>query len=336
MIKTAEAVSPAHPDKMADQIADLALTKILKADPTSRVALEVLGGHGRIHIMGEVTTQAGEVGKMIGNSADEVLAMNRYNPLEYDVDVHVAAQSPDIARGVDVGGAGDQGIMVGYACRDNEAMIPQELFLAREILKALWENENSRDAKSQVTIDGDTLLKIVVSAEQLKRDDILAAVLPIIRERGLKVAEGTFEILTNPAGEWENGGFAADTGLTGRKIAYDNYGPQVEIGGGCFSGKDPTKVDRSGAYAARRMACDLLRYAAPEVREVKVKVAYAIGVAMPVMLTAQYDGGEVQDMLAQAGHMFTPDEMIKSMKLREQDYLQVARWGSFGHAFPWE
>lgn len=335
MIKTAEAVSPAHPDKLADQISDLILTEALKQDPLSRVAVEVLGGHGNIHVVGEMTTDAHlDVSALV----KRVLLDNRYEDFDYyGISTRIVKQSQNIAHGVDIGGAGDQGIVVGYACRENDAMIPQELYLARKILRELWwRNPQCRDAKSQVTIEDNRVTKVVVSAERLGRKYILPAITAALGVEGMEsLSPDGDSILTNPAGDWRNGGFDADTGLTGRKIACDNYGPQIEIGGGCFSGKDPSKVDRSGAYMARHLAVRLLLGC--DADWVKVKAAYAIGVARPVMVSIEYsDMQHIQDKTKMFANEFTPEAMINVLRLYEQDYYQVAKWGSFGNGFTWD
>lgn len=253
MYKTAECVSPAHPDKLCDQISDRILDACLEQDPEARVAIETMGGHGEIYVVGELTTTA-DVD--ITECVSQVLIDNRYTE-SYKLLTNISEQSPDIAQGVDTGGAGDQGIMVGYATRENAQMIPNELAIARRILKTLWSyNLDCRDAKSQVTMLGDEVTAIVLSAERIPATALLIFLEHVILP-DLKLHK-TFQAFCNPAGDWGHGGFDADTGLTGRKLAVDNYGPQIEIGGGCFSGKDFTKVDRSGAYIARYMACNIL------------------------------------------------------------------------------
>ena len=279
MYKTAECVSPAHPDKLCDQISDMILDACLEQDKESRVAIETMGGHGEIYVCGELTTRADvDITKCV----TQVLKDNRYTE-PYKLLTNIMEQSPDIARGVDTGGAGDQGIMVGYATNENPAKIPMELYLARKILKALWDyNLDCRDAKSQVTMLDGAVTAIVLSAERIP-----AKALQIFLEHVILpdlTIHPTFQMFCNPAGDWDNGGFNADTGLTGRKLAVDNYGPQIEIGGGCFSGKDYTKVDRSGAYMARSIACHFLKLN-DQFTDCKVKLAYSIGVAQPVMVS---------------------------------------------------
>ncbi|OQB05897.1 MAG: S-adenosylmethionine synthase [bacterium ADurb.Bin212] len=318
-MKTAESVSAGHPDKVCDQISDAILDECLKQDPESRVAVEALGGHGKIFVCGEITSQAKlEVEKIVEQT---------YRGIGYNDKVSIISnlvqQSPDIAMGVDSGGAGDQGIMVGYACSENEAMIPQELYLARQILANLPDGFGP-DAKSQVTLDNKGKIEtIVISAQHAEGQEM----------QPLAELAGTFSpkcYFINPTGKFTVGGFAGDTGLTGRKLAVDNYGPQIPIGGGCFSGKDPSKVDRSAAYMARRIAVDLLR--AKGAREVLVKIAYSIGVAQPVMASAEIDGKSQKI----CGYDLTPRGIIDFLDLKRPIYRQTAVAGHFGHGFVWD
>lgn len=329
MIRTAECVTPNHPDKLCDRISDAILDECLKQDPMSRVAIETMGGHGIITITGELTTKAyinaREIAQGIAGK-------------QYGVQTNIVSQSPEISQGVDTGGAGDQGIMVGYACRDNEAMIPQELYLARSLAKFLFE-KYPYDGKTQITLDREGfLVTIVASFQNVKQRDLSDEVRAWLHSIG-KPSDG-ITIHANPAGDWNIGGFEADTGLTGRKLAVDNYGPQVPIGGGCFSGKDATKVDRSAAYMARHIAVQLLK--ATDATEVFVKLAYAIGVAEPVMATAKLKSkGEEKEMdllqlqYGNAGFM-TPKNTIEFLKLREPQFEKTAQWGHFGNDFTWD
>jgi S-adenosylmethionine synthetase len=249
MIKTAESVSLAHPDKMCDQISDAILDACLEQDPYTRAAIETLGGHGIITICGELTTKA--------NINIRKIAQDVYRDCGYDenigVTVNVVEQSPEISHGVDQDGAGDQGIMVGYACNETPEYLPLEVILARKLAKAM----GAHDGKAQVTVEDGKVIKVLTSVcnYNAKRQKELEKVFnkeikPLIK-KGLTVKQVW---LQNPNGEWKIGGFNADTGLTGRKLAVDNYGPSIPLGGGCFSGKDATKVDRSAAYMARKSA----------------------------------------------------------------------------------
>jgi S-adenosylmethionine synthetase len=196
MLKTAECVSPAHPDKMCDQISDLILTECLKQDPLSRVAIETLGGHGHVYVVGELTTNAYVD---IQSCVRKVLSDNRYNPDDYNVSINIVQQSQNIAQGVDTGGAGDQGIMVGYATRETPELMPLEIMASRRILQALWDTFplHARDSKSQVTVCDGVIKSIVISAEGISRDILITFILglyPLVEK-----------IYANEAGEWDNG-----------------------------------------------------------------------------------------------------------------------------------
>ena len=322
-VRTAEYVSPGHPDKVCDQISDALLDEYLRQDPDSRVAIETMGGHGHVYITGEVTTTA--------VVSVENIVQNIYSEIGYKdklkIHVNIVHQSPDIALGVDTGGAGDQGIMVGYACNENESMIPQEIYLARKLIEALPAGFGP-DAKSQVTLDKNGKVDtVVISAQHAPGADFE----PL---RALAASLNPKHIHINPTGEFVAGGFAADTGLTGRKLAVDNYGPQIPIGGGCYSGKDATKVDRSAAYMARRIAVDYL--GSEKCHEVMVKLAYSIGVAMPVMAIAIIDGAREINLLETRAYDLTPQGIIKFLRLKQPIYLQTARHGHFGHKQIWD
>ena len=248
MIRTAECVSPMHPDKMCDRISDTLLDLHLTHDPYSRVAIETAGGNGLVYVTGEVTSEykvtQGEIENVVREvTQDENIA----------VIINLNQQSPEIANGVDTGGAGDQGIMTGYACRENEQLLPQEYFLARELNKFIFE-KFPFDGKTQITLDRNRV-RVVASFQNAPRVELYELVNEFFRGYPKYTLE---EIHCNPAGNWSIGGFTADAGLTGRKLAVDNYGPRIPIGGGAFSGKDSTKVDRSAAYMARRVAVDIL------------------------------------------------------------------------------
>jgi len=311
-IKTAEFVSPGHPDKICDFIADSILDAYLKEDKNSRVAIEVMGGHNLISINGEVTSSANPdleflVKEIVGSS--------------YNVTINLSKQSPEIARGVDIGGAGDQGIMKGYATSETLSMMPKEYDLARDLCMKVYE-KYPYDGKVQVTLDGEKIKTVVVSFQNSKNEDLLSLVKSIIESE---------EYLINQAGEWSQGGFDADTGLSGRKLIIDNYGPEIPIGGGSFSGKDYTKVDRSGAYIARKIAKDLIKK--NNAKEVFVKLAYAIGKPEPVMAIAIIDGEEINI----EGYDLTPKGIKELLNLESVRFADTAKWGHFGRLeFPWE
>lgn len=318
-MKTAEAVTPNHPDKLCDRISDAILDACLEQDPDSRVAIETMGGHGIITITGELTTKAYINAREIAQSIAGT---------QYGVQTNIVTQSPEISQGVDIGGAGDQGIMVGYACNENESMIPQELYLARSLCKFIYE-EFPYDGKTQITIGDDGYINAIVASFQNVSTDILEEKVKSWVDTVNSPRAGLLFYI-NPAGDWNIGGFEADTGVTGRKLAVDNYGPQIPIGGGSFSGKDASKVDRSGAYMARKVAVDLLKE--KKAHEVIVKLAYAIGIAEPVMANAIIDG--VKTYID--GERLTPQFIINTLKLKEPQFEQTAQWGHFGNGFTWD
>ncbi len=311
-IRTAEFVSPKHPDKICDLIADSILDEYLKQDPSSRVAVEVMGGHGHITVSGEITSHG---------TVDMKAVVQKIVGSNFLIQIHVSPQSPSIAHGVDEGGAGDQGIMVGFACSDTENLMPLEYELARRLCQQVYE-VYPFDGKVQVTVDGSKLLTVVVSFQNTKTPELLALVKSKIQAD---------EYLINPAGEWSVGGFDADSGLSGRKIVIDAYGPNVSVGGGSFSGKDYTKVDRSGAYMARKIAVDLLRH--QQAQAVLVKLAYAIGKSEPVMKTILLDGKEV---IFPGNYDLTPKGIRETLQLNQPMYAQTANWGHFGRGFAWD
>ena len=328
-IRTAEYVTPSHPDKVCDQISDAVLDACLKEDKNSRVAVETMGGHGKIKITGEITTGANPDYLKI---AKEVYKDCGYED-EPDVEVNISEQSQEISQGVDTGGAGDQGIMVGYACDENKLKLPQEYALARDLAFFLYEKYKV-DGKTQITMKGKSADLLVASFSTLtkkKLEDLILEWIESDQELLEDIDFSDCEIICNPAGDWEMSGFEADAGLTGRKIVVDSYGPRVPVGGGAFSGKDATKVDRSGAYMARKVALSYLdKFNASEVT---VKLGYAIGKSEPVMKVAYVDGKivEIDDF------DLTPGNIIKSLKLTEPKYRDLARKGHFGRSnLEWE
>lgn len=316
MLKTSECVSPRHPDKLCDRISDAVLDAYLTGDPKSRVAIETVGSHGKIFVTGEVTSHTKDV--------DILKIVEDIAGTGYDITVHVVEQSPEIAQGVDTGGAGDQGIMTGYATRETDTYMPREYELARKLCQHVYE-KYPYDGKTQVTIDSDTdeITSVVCSFQNVPKNELLARVKEVI--------PNAKEYHINPAGDWNIGGFDADAGLTGRKIIVDNYGPEVAVGGGAFSGKDPSKVDRSGAYISRRIAVDTLE-ANPDAKEVLVKVAYAIGHPDALMAVAIIDGVP-QDV---TGYDLTPNGIKEFLGLEQPIYADTAAWGHFGRGFSWK
>ena len=326
MLRTAESVAVGHPDKICDQISDAILDACLKDDPNSRVAIETMGGHGIISITGELTTSAYVNMRQLAQDVYRDCGNND----SIGVNVNVVEQSPEIGHGVDNEGAGDQGIMVGYACNETPEMLPLEVVLSRKLAKAMGRH----DGKSQVTVNDGKVVKVLTSlctsgdmSDVTLEETMKTEVLPHFN--------GTWEDLQkawmqNPNGEWTIGGFTADTGLTGRKLAVDNYGPNIPVGGGCFSGKDATKVDRSGAYMARRIACDYLK--ARNAKEVYVHIAYAIGVAEPLMAVVDIDG--VQEEIK--GYDLKPKAITQFLDLKRPQFRETAKYGHFGNGFTWD
>ena len=317
--RTAESVSPKHPDKLCDQISDAILDAYLEKDKDARVAAETCGGHGVVFVTGEITSTADDI--------DIPAIVKRIAGDDIEVHTKVVKQSPEIAQGVDTGGAGDQGIMIGYACDETPEMLPREVVLSRRLNQFIY-GKHPYDGKTQVTIAPDgSIDSIVASFQNVPHDELEALVREFIEKEGLT---GKLELHINPAGDWNQGGFDADTGLTGRKLIVDNYGPRVAIGGGCYSGKDPSKVDRSAAYMARRIAVDYLRKRGAH--EVLVRLAYAIGYAEPLEKTVIVDGKpeEIE------GYDLTPRGIIKYLDLKRPIYEASARYGHYGEGFDWD
>ena len=317
--RTAESVSPKHPDKLCDRISDAILDAYLAADPDARVAAETCGGHGVVFVTGEITSKADDV--------DVPAIVHRIAGDDVEVHTKIVKQSPEIAQDVDTGGAGDQGIMIGYACDETPELLPREVVLARRLNQFIYD-KHPYDGKTQVTIAPDgSIDSIVASFQNVSHDELEKLVSDFIAKEKL---EGKLELHLNPAGDWNQGGFDADTGLTGRKLIVDNYGPRVAIGGGCYSGKDPSKVDRSAAYMARRIAVDYLRER--KAHEVLVRLAYAIGYAEPLEKTVIIDGKpeEIE------GYDLTPRGIIKYLDLKRPIYEKSAEYGHYGEGFDWD
>ena len=339
---TVESVTSGHPDKICDQISDAILDAYLTLDPKSRVAVETFGGHGRLVIGGEVTS-LGKVDYV--KIAREVYKNIGYKG-ELEISAHIVKQSPDIALGVDTGGAGDQGIMYGFATDETPEFLPKGVVLAHKLAKRL---EDSRkigeiswlrpDGKTQVTYTDGKLNTVLVSTqhagdvklEEIKKEITEKIIFPLLSKKERK----TVKILVNPTGHFVAGGFEADTGLTGRKIMVDTYGGIIPHGGGCFSGKDATKVDRSGAYMARYVAKNLV--ASGYGKEVLVSVAYAIGMAEPLMIEAINEKGEDLSKVVHKNFDFRPLAIIERLGLRNPIFRQTATYGHFGKEnLPWE
>lgn len=316
--RTAESVSPKHPDKLCDRISDAILDAYLTKDPEARVAAETCGGHDVVFVTGEITSTAEvDIPTIVKKIAGENL----------EVHTKIVKQSPEIAQGVDTGGAGDQGIMVGYACDDTPELLPREVILARRLNQFIYQ-KHPYDGKTQITLAPNGEVESIVASFQ----NVSSKVLKQLVEKFIKKYQltGKLELHLNPAGDWNQGGFDADTGLTGRKLIVDNYGPGVAIGGGCYSGKDPSKVDRSAAYMARRVAVDYLRQR--HAHEVLVRLAYAIGKAEPLEKTVIIDGKPEEI----TGYDLTPRGIIKYLDLKRPIYAKTAEYGHFGEGFNWD
>jgi len=321
MIRTAECVSPMHPDKMCDRISDTLLDLHLEQDPNSRVAIETCGGMGEVYITGEVTSTAIVTRENIVKVVHDITTDDTINVI-----ININSQSPEIANGVDTGGAGDQGIMIGYACRDNKQYLPQEYFLSRELNKFIFD-KYPYDGKTQVTMNGNSL-RVVSSFQNAPAKKLQQLVMEYFEDYSQYHIES---LHCNPAGDWNIGGFTADAGVTGRKLAVDNYGPRVPLGGGAFSGKDATKVDRSAAYMGRRIAVDILEER-PEVQEVMVQLAYAIGYDQPLQATAIVDGEH--EFIK--GYDLSPKGIIDFLELRKPIFSNTAGFGHMGAGFKWK
>lgn len=339
---TVESVTSGHPDKVCDQISDAILDACLALDPKSRVAVEAFGGHGKLVIGGEVTTLA---------KVDyENIARTVYKEIGYEdnleILVNIVTQSPDIAQGVDTGGAGDQGIMYGFATDETTEYLPKGVVLAHKLAKSLEDKRKSGelawlgpDGKTQVTYQGGKLNTVLVSTqhdekitqEEIKKEITEKIIFPLLTDE----EKTTVKILVNPTGKFIIGGFDGDTGLTGRKIMVDTYGGLIPHGGGCFSGKDSTKVDRSGAYMCRFVAKSLVSggYA----KECLVSVAYAIGMAEPLMIEAINEKGENLAPIVLRNFDFKPRSIIEKLNLQKPIFNQTAKYGHFGKDnLPWE
>jgi S-adenosylmethionine synthetase len=316
MYRIAESVTKYHPDKICDQISDAIVDECIKQDPMSRVAVETMGGHGKIFLTGEVTTKA-----II--DYEEVARQVYRDLLGKEIEVHhnIVVQSPNIAQGVDTGGAGDQGIMVGYACRENENQIPNELDLCRHLLQPF-----EKDGKSQVVLKDGKVINVVLSVQGETQKHLQEWIEFFFKDFQTE----PFDMYCNNTGSFDIGGFEADAGVTGRKIVVDAYGPRVPVGGGAFSGKDPTKVDRSAAYMARYIAKHLLEEKGA--KEVIVRLGYVIGGPDPLIKQAIIDG--IEETFK---YDCRPQAIIEQLDLRKPIYRQTAAIGPFGNnVFSWE
>ncbi|WP_055557530.1 methionine adenosyltransferase [Streptomyces sp. NBRC 110028] len=387
---TSESVTEGHPDKIADQISDSILDALLKEDPTSRVAVETLITTGLVHVAGEVTTKAyADIATLVRNKVLDIgydSSKKGFDGASCGVSVSIGSQSPDIAQGVDSAyelrvegaaegdrgdeldkqGAGDQGLMFGYACDETPELMPLPINLAHRLSRRLSEVRKNGtipylrpDGKTQVTIEYDghkavRLDTVVVSSQHASDIDLDSLLAPDIREfvvehvlnqlveDGIKLDTEGYRLLVNPTGRFEIGGPMGDAGLTGRKIIIDTYGGMSRHGGGAFSGKDPSKVDRSAAYAMRWVAKNVV--AAGLAQRCEVQVAYAIGKAEPVGLfvetfgTATIDVEKIEKAISEVFDL-RPAAIIRDLDLLRPIYAQTAAYGHFGREesdFTWE
>ncbi|MEW2030500.1 methionine adenosyltransferase [Streptomyces roseifaciens] len=382
---TSESVTEGHPDKIADQISDTILDALLKEDPGSRVAVETLITTGLVHIAGEVTTRAyADIPALVRQKILDIgydSSRKGFDGSSCGVSVSIGAQSPDIAQGVDAAyearvegdedeldrqGAGDQGLMFGYACDETPELMPLPIHLAHRLSRRLSEVRKNGtipylrpDGKTQVTIeyDGDKATRldtVVVSSQHAADVDLETLLAPDVRkfvvehvlkelvEDDIKLDTDSYRLLVNPTGRFEIGGPMGDAGLTGRKIIIDTYGGMARHGGGAFSGKDPSKVDRSAAYAMRWVAKNVV--AAGLASRCEVQVAYAIGKAEPVGLfvetfgTHTIDTNKIENAIAEVFDL-RPAAIIRDLDLLRPIYAQTAAYGHFGRELPdftWE
>ena len=332
-----EIVFRGHPDKVCDQISDALLDAYLANDKTSRCGIEVIGGKGKIFITGEVTSKS-QVD--VSSITKRVLRDIGYND-NYEIINNIGVQSPDIALGTneEVGGAGDNGMMFGYACNDNKKYLPTAMVILQELSIAydeLRKNDNRflPDGKAQITgyYENDKLVSIKAfticyqntEIERAETDKILIDITnKICKKYKVKVED----YLINPTGRFEIGGFEGDAGLTGRKIVVDSYQSFANVGGGAFSGKDPTKVDRSGAYKAREIAKDIIKNN-KEYNWCQVQLSYAIGLEEPLAIYIKTDKGDIEKP-EELYEECMPRNIIKDLKLREICYEEKAKFGHF-------
>lgn len=358
---TSESVCAGHPDKICDQISDAIVDTVLTMDPNGHVGVETMAAHGHIVLAGEVTASAKfdfekvarEQIKKLGYT-DTKSGFSYLSPIAN----YIHKQSPEIQVGVDDKGAGDQGMMFGYACAQTPQLMPLPIIMAHELAQRIDEVREKKilpylrpDGKSQVTIEykGDVPVKVLsvvlavphsekITLKQVKADLYKEVVTPVLEKYGFKFPAK--DVVVNGTGIWHHGGPSADSGVTGRKIVVDTYGGYARVGGGAFSGKDPTKVDRSGAYAARYIAKNIV--AQKLAKKAEVRLAYFIGAKKPLMQevetfgTAKASDKAINDYMHQLLDTSVAG-ILKEFNLRRPIYLATAAYGHFGRdSFPWE
>ena len=358
---TSESVTEGHPDKLCDLISDTVLDECLKQDKYSRVAVETFASNDKITIAGQLTTNAKiDIEKIARDTLKEIGYRGKGIDIDYEnciIDINITKQSSDIAQGVDVGGAGDQGIMFGYATSETEEYMPLAINLAHKLSKKLTEARKENilpylgpDGKTQVTVEyeGDTPKRIEtilisnqhdenVSLEKVREDIIEKVIKQVVPEKYLD--ENT-KYYVNPTGRFVIGGPLGDTGLTGRKIIVDTYGGYARHGGGAFSGKDATKVDRSAAYMLRHIAKNVV--ANEYAKKCEIQISYGIGIAKPISIcvnTFETNTIPEEEIIKKIENKFdlTPDGIIKYLNLREPIFTKTTNYGHFGKTeLPWE
>ncbi len=358
---TSESVTEGHPDKLCDYISDTILDNCLKQDENSRVAIETFASSNTITVAGQITTKATlDVENIVRQRIKEIGFDNSETDMDYrtcKINVDITKQSPDIAMGVDIGGAGDQGIMFGYACDETESYMPYAISMAHKLAKKLTEVRKNNiipylrpDGKTQVTVEYENdkpkrIETILISTQHLKtasideiREDVTEKVIKEVVPKNM-IDENT-KIFINPTGRFVIGGPLGDTGLTGRKIIVDTYGGYAKHGGGCFSGKDASKVDRSATYMLRHIAKNLV--ANGYAKKCEIQVSYAIGMKEPLSIcvntfgTSEKSEEELVELIKEKFDL-TPDGIIKYLDLKKPIYTETTNYGHFGKEnLPWE
>jgi S-adenosylmethionine synthetase len=359
---TSESVCAGHPDKICDQISDAIVDAALRHDPQSRVAVETLVTKNQAVLAGEVTSKESlryeAIARTVIHKLGYTNGIHRFHYAHSPISVFIHEQAPDIAQGVDEGGAGDQGIMYGYACRETPELMPLPIMIAHRLAQRIDQLRATGilpylrpDGKTEVSVRYEhgrpvAVERLIIAVPhnsqvqpvQVKQDLYRRAVKPILEQYNLTYPLS--KLVLNGTGKWEVGGPASDTGVTGRKIIVDTYGGMGRHGGGCFSGKDPTKVDRSGAYACRYLAKNIV--AAGLADRVEVKVAYVIGQKEPIARaidafgTAKKSAKLIRDFADRVLDLSVPN-ILEKLDLRRPIYLETAAYGHFGRdGFPWE